>query len=77
MSKECPGKYHGSAVKIINDDEKYCLACQQQIALKKQKKKETWGKVGGGLLAIAGMAATITIGIVKLLGGGKGDNSNS
>lgn len=58
MSKECPGKYHGSAVKYIADDEKYCVICQQEIALKRQKTKETVVKglktVGKGVLALAG-----------------------
>lgn len=72
MSKECPGKYHGSAIKYINDDEKYCLICQQQMALKKQKTKENWGKVGAGFLTVVGAAITIA----KLFGGGKGGGNN-
>ncbi len=67
MSKECPGKYHGSAVKYINDDEKFCLICQQEMALKKQKTKEIWAGIGKGVVAVGGIALTIA----KIFGGGK------
>ena len=49
MSKQCPGKYHGSGIKYINDNEKYCKVCQHKG--KTSKRGYIWGLavVGGGL----------------------------
>lgn len=69
MSKECKGKYHGNGIKYIDDDQKYCLACQQEYARRKKRKKEVLAGIGVAVLTIIG-----TIG--KLLGGGKGDGNN-
>ena len=38
MQKQCSGKFHGSAIKYIDESQKYCVICQQQKNL--QKKKE-------------------------------------
>lgn len=68
MSKQCKGKYHGTAIKYINDDEKYCLICQQQIDMKNKRKKE----------AVGTTVASIVVGIiVKVLTGGKGKGGGS
>ena len=69
MSKECKGKYHGNGIKYIDDDQKYCLACQQEYDRRKKLKKEVLAGIGVAVLTIIG-----TIG--KLLGGGKGDGNN-
>lgn len=67
MSKQCKGKYHGTAIKYINDDEKYCLICQQQIDMKNKRKKE----------AVGTTVVSIVVGIiVKVLTGGKGGGSS-
>ena len=49
MSKQCPGKYHGSGIKYINDNEKYCKVCQQHMNLKKKRVKEG---IFGGLAVV-------------------------
>lgn len=51
MSKQCPGKYHGSGIKYINDNEKYCKVCQQHMNLKKKRVKEG---IFGGLVVVGG-----------------------
>lgn len=69
MSKECKGKYHGTAIKYINDDEKYCLICQQQIELKKKKRNEIIAGIGGTVISIV-------VGvIVKALTGGNSEGN--
>lgn len=72
MSKECKGKYHGNGIKYIDDDQKYCLACQQEYARRKKEKKEVWAGIGGAVLALVAIINTIG----KFLGGGKGDGNN-
>ncbi len=77
MSKECPGKYHGSAVKYIADDEKYCVICQQEIALKKQKRKETfikglkWAGKAAAMALVSAVAGKAFGGKMSSLGGGE------
>jgi len=56
MSKQCPGKYHGSGIKYINDNEKYCKVCQQHMNLKKKRVKEG---IFGGLAVVGGIVAAI------------------
>ena len=56
MSKQCPGKYHGSGIKYINDNEKYCKVCQQHMNLKKKRVKEG---IFGGLVVVGGIVAAI------------------
>lgn len=62
MQKECPGKYHGKAVKYVNDNEKYCKICQQEMKLNKKKRKEIIFGAGGGI--IAGVGAIV--GAIKI-----------
>lgn len=70
MSKQCKGKYHGTAIKYINDDEKYCLICQQQIDMKNKRKKEV---ISVGTT----VASSIVVGIIVIvLTGGKGGGSS-
>lgn len=68
MSKECKGKYHGNGIKYIDDDQKYCLACQQEYDRRKKQRNE----VLAGISAFVGIICTIG----KFLGGGKGDGNN-
>lgn len=67
MSKECKGKYHGGGIKYIRDDEKYCLACQQEYDRRKQKRKEI-----GGISGIIGVVLAIPVAVVTILFGKKG-----
>ena len=61
MQKQCPGKFHGSAIKYIDESQKYCVFCQQQIDLQKAERKEKAKKVGGTIVKIgAGALAIIT-----------------
>lgn len=55
MSKECPGKYHGKAIKYIKDDEKYCKICQQEISLRKKRRNETIAGVVTFIVTIGGI----------------------
>ena len=71
MSKECPGKYHGPAVKYIADNEKYCIICQQEIALKKAKWKERAKLVGG----VVGTFAIVLGAILRKFTGGQTPSS--
>lgn len=56
MSKQCPGKYHGSGIKYIDDNEKYCKVCRQHMNLKKKQVKEG---IFGGLAVVGGIVAAI------------------
>lgn len=60
MSKQCPGKYHGKGIKYINDNEKYCKICQQNIKLNKNRRNE---RIAGGVISapliFAGVKALI------------------
>ena len=73
MSKQCKGKYHGTAIKYINDDEKYCLICQQQIDLNKKKRRDTLAAIGAGVMTVVGIIGAIG----KILGDGKGGRNNT
>lgn len=54
MPKRCPGKYHGSGIKYINDDEKYCKVCKQHYDCNKKTAGEIVGGVVIGILSIVG-----------------------
>lgn len=56
MSKQCSGKYHGTGIKYINDNERYCKVCQQHMNLKKKRVKEG---IFGGLAVVGGIVAAI------------------
>ena len=56
MSKQCPGKYHGSGIKYINDNETYCKICKQNMDC---NKKTAWEVAGGILLGGLSIAAAI------------------
>lgn len=56
MSKQCPGKYHGSGVKYINDNENYCKICQQHMNLNKKRVGEG---IGVGLAVVGSIIAAI------------------
>lgn len=58
MSKQCPGKYHGSGVKIIKDSEKYCTVCQQYKTLRNKKIKEG---IVGGIVAVGSIVLSLFI----------------
>lgn len=74
MSKQCKGKFHGTAIKYINDDEKYCLICQQQIELNKKKRRDTLIAIGTGfMMTVIGVIGAIG----KILGGGKNGGNNT
>ncbi len=72
MSKECKGKYHGSGVKYIDDDQKYCLVCQQEYERRKKRTKEVIVSIGTIGVAIIG-------GVIKFIAsvGGKDTENNS
>ena len=59
MSKQCQGKYHGSGIKYIDDNEKYCKICQQKMRYKKKIKSEI----------VTGVVGTILIGLAAMLSG--------
>ena len=73
MSKECKGKYHGSGIKYIDDDQKYCLACQKEYNRRKKRKRETLGTIGGIFTAIVAIIGAVG----KILAGGKGGKKKS
>ena len=56
MSKQCTGKYHGSGIKYINDNESYCKICQQHMSLNKKRVGEG---VVGGLAVVCSIVAAI------------------
>lgn len=60
MSKQCSGKYHGTGIKYINDNERYCKVCQQHMNLKKKRRNEV---VGGSIISVP----VIILGIKKLI----------
>lgn len=73
MSKQCPGKYHGSGIKYINDNEEYCLICKQKMAYKKKRFVESLLFIIG--VVIAGIGAVIAaIAAIARGGGGSDDN---
>ena len=56
MSKQCLGKYHGSGIKYINDNENYCRVCKQHMDLNKKRVREG---IMGGLAVVGGIVAAI------------------
>lgn len=73
MQKQCPGKFHGSAIKYIDESQKYCVICQQQINLQKKETKEKAKKIVGTVLKIGGKVLGICSTVVSVLAivGGK------
>lgn len=59
MQKQCPGKFHGSAIKYIDESQKYCVICQQQINLQKEERKEKAKKIGGTVLKICSTVVSV------------------
>ena len=55
MSKLCKGKYHGSGIKEIADNEKYCEICKQEIKLNRKRTTEVATGVLGVVLTIIGV----------------------
>lgn len=56
MSKQCPGKYHGSGIKYINDNEDYCRVCKQNMTLKKKQ-------IGEGIIGSFAVVCSIVAAI--------------
>lgn len=73
MQKQCPGKFHGSAIKYIDESQKYCVICQQQINLQKKERNENAKKFRDTVLKIGGIVLTICFTVVRVLAffGGK------
>ena len=69
MQKQCPGKFHGNAIKYIDESQKYCAYCQQQIDLQNAERKEKAKKVGKAI--IKGSVAVVTTGVAVLTFVGK------
>ena len=65
MSKLCKGKYHGSGIKEIADNEKYCEICKQEIKLNRKRTTE----VATGVLGVV----ECELFSVNLVGCGKKD----
>lgn len=74
MSKECKGKYHGDGIKIIDDDEEYCLICQQEIDCKKKANTEKAVKIAKTVGSLA--VSVIGSAVLKILVGGKSGGNN-
>lgn len=55
MSKLCKGKYHGSGIKEIADNEKYCEICKQEIKLIRNHTRDVATVVVGVVLTIIGV----------------------
>ena len=51
MSKQCPGKYH-RGIKFINDDQEYCIFCNQHMKKNRERTKELLVGIGIGLSGI-------------------------
>lgn len=62
MQKECKGKYHGSGIKYIDDDQKYCLICQQEYERRKKKTKEIFGAIGSAVFVGVGFIIKACLG---------------
>lgn len=64
MQKQCPGKFHGNAIKYIDESQKYCAYCQQQIDLQNAERKEKAKKVGATVLKVGG----VVVGVLTFVG---------
>ncbi len=59
MQKQCSGKFHGSAIKYIDESQKYCVICQQQKNLQKKERNEKAKKIVGTVLKSVGYVVTV------------------